>query len=186
MERRRSRFGTWKSKPSIAHATDLVEHELQLMGATDVIISSNLKLRIDGLPRSGQPNPKDPGIAVYFVRKGHQQVLACDTFDLPGCNLYAIGRTVAALRQMERDGCSEMLERAFTGFKALPERTADREWHDELGVTWPGTAFDEVQAKYRELAKRYHPDIPVTGDAARFDRIQRAWSTYNRLCVNGI
>ena len=32
----------------------------------------------------------------------------------------------------------------------------------------------EIKKKYRELAKKYHPDSP-TGDASRFDEIQKAW-----------
>lgn len=32
----------------------------------------------------------------------------------------------------------------------------------------------EIKKKYRELAKKYHPDSP-TGDASKFDDIQKAW-----------
>lgn len=32
----------------------------------------------------------------------------------------------------------------------------------------------EIKKKYRELAKKYHPDSS-TGDASRFDEIQKAW-----------
>lgn len=32
----------------------------------------------------------------------------------------------------------------------------------------------EVKKKYRELAKKYHPDSP-TGDASKFSEIQKAW-----------
>lgn len=32
----------------------------------------------------------------------------------------------------------------------------------------------EIKKKYRELAKKYHPDSP-NGDASKFDEIQKAW-----------
>lgn len=32
----------------------------------------------------------------------------------------------------------------------------------------------EIKKKYRELAKKYHPDSP-TGDADKFEQIQKAW-----------
>src|SRR2546426_241542 len=40
--------------------------ELQRMGVDkqDVIVSTNVRTRLDGLPRSGEPEPKDPGAAV--------------------------------------------------------------------------------------------------------------------------
>lgn len=32
----------------------------------------------------------------------------------------------------------------------------------------------EAKKKYRELAKKYHPDSP-TGDSTKFDEVQKAW-----------
>lgn len=176
VERKRSRFGhgyNVESKPSMAYATDEVLRELELMKAHSVVISSNIILRNDGFPRSGQPIPKDPGVAVYFKRKGKDQVLQCDTFDLPGCNLYAISRTVNALRQMERDGCGDMMERAFTGFKALPE-FAEQSWRSVLQLP-ARCEWDSVVHAYRSLAKKYHPDNQETGDAEKFKQIANAY-----------
>lgn len=170
----RSRFGKWNKKPSIEHGTTEIRRELNLMGARGLVISANLVLRLDGLPRSGQPTPKDPGIAVYFQRKGQQQVIACDTFDLPGCNLYAIARTIGALRQMDRDGCSELMDRAFTGFKALPQTGSPESWRDVLGLLHDAT-FEDARAAYRRLALIAHPD-KETGSAEAFQRINTAWN----------
>src|SRR5688572_13444432 len=51
---------------------DLVD-ELGRLGARRIIISSNLKLRQDGMPYSQQPRNDDEGIAVYFVRKRSEE-----------------------------------------------------------------------------------------------------------------
>lgn len=174
--RKRSRFGsgsTAERKPSVAYGCDEVLNELRLFGAQRATISTNIVLRNDGLPRSGQRAPEDTGVAVYF-RKGEQQlVIACDTFDLVGCNLYAISRTIAAMRQMERDGCSEILNRAFVGFKELPQQGGVAPWRTVLGVP-KECSWETVKIAYRHLAKRWHPDV-AGGDRARFEAVQKAY-----------
>jgi hypothetical protein len=137
---------------------DLI-HSLKLLGASSVILSTNVRLRNDGLPYASQSRVEDPGVAVYFVRKGQDQVIACDKWDLIGDNFRGVGLAVESLRQLERCGASEILDRAFTGFAALPPGGGSPNWRLELGieVPWPLTA-DEVQAAFREVAKRAHPD----------------------------
>jgi len=173
--RQRSRFGKWNARPTIAKGVEEVTHELELMKARDIIISSDLVLRNDGLPRSGQPNPKDPGVAVYFTRNGQKQVLACDTYDLPGCNLYAISMTVNALRGIARWGASELLDRAFTGFKALPQEASRASWWRVLDVH-PDCNYAQVKASWRALVTRYHPDNNAFGDRDKFQQVQDAWA----------
>ena len=48
-----------------------VRDELRRLGASDddCVISSDLKLRLDGLPRSDQGQPRDPGVAVYWRKR---------------------------------------------------------------------------------------------------------------------
>ena len=60
-ERKRSSF----AEHSLAVARDFVLDELRLLKAKNVIISTNVELRRDGLPRSGRRAPDDPGAAVY-------------------------------------------------------------------------------------------------------------------------
>lgn len=179
--RRRSRFGsgyTAERKPSVAYGCDEVLKELRLFQATRATISTNVVLRNDGLPRSGQRAPEDPGVAVYFTKGQQQLVIACDTFDLVGCNLYAVARTVAAWRQMERDGCSEILNRAYMGFKALPQQGSVEHWRTVLGVP-ADCRWDMVKTAYRLLSKRWHPDM-AGGDRARFEAVQKA---YEEACA---
>jgi len=40
--------------------------EIARMGGTKVIISSDVPLRNDGMPRASAAEPKDSGVAVYF------------------------------------------------------------------------------------------------------------------------
>ncbi len=161
---------------SLASARDELNRELRLMLAIDVVISSNLQLRNDGLPRSGQRQPLDPGVAVYFKRKGKHGCFACDTWISVEDNLWAIVLTIRALRQIDRAGASDMLDRAFTGFTALPAPAS--EWWQVLGVE-PDVAEVLIRARYRELVKQHHPD--AGGDRVQFERIQNAWQQYRQL-----
>jgi hypothetical protein len=149
---------------------DLMD-ELGRLGASRVIVSSNLKLRQDGMPYSQQPRTDDEGIAVYFVRKGVDMVLACDKFAKREANMRAITKTIEAIRGIERWGSSDMMERAFTGFTALTNGSTTH-WSDVLGVPENASRAD-IEAAYRRLRSQHHPDRG--GDAERFHEIQKAF-----------
>jgi hypothetical protein len=70
----------------------------------DVIISSNLALRANGLPRSGQKTPTDTGVAVYFTLDKKERCIPCDKYFRAADNLAAIAATLNALRTIERHG----------------------------------------------------------------------------------
>ena len=171
-----SRFGrNYNSKPSVAKAIDTLSNELRLFGARNLIVSSNLKLKNDGLPYSNQKIPEDTGIAVYFSLRKEQQVIACDTFNLPGCNIYAIALTIQSLRSLERYGASEILNKAFSGFKALPEKAgpSNLAWWTVLGLK-ENCKYEEAKSAFRKLSKLYHPD---TGDdTGRFYLVNEAFN----------
>jgi hypothetical protein len=63
--------------------------------------------------------------AIAYVNRlsglSHEYVIACDKFKEARWNVTAIGHTIRSLRQMERDGTSQLLERAMKGFAELPE-----------------------------------------------------------------
>lgn len=126
--------------------------------ASHVVISTNMPLRRDGFPRADVRAPDDPGVAVYFERsKGKPVCFACDKYDAVWKNLRAIQKTIEALRGIERWGSSQLLERAFTGFAALPESTGPDCW-ETLGVTSAATEA-EILAAFRAKAKTAHPDV---------------------------
>jgi hypothetical protein len=156
---------------TIADGTQRVLAELERMGARGVVVSTNLKLRKDGLPYSDQPAPKDPGVAVYWTsRKGEDRCIAIDRYSKVADNLAAIAATLDAMRAIERHGGAQILDRAFTGFTALPSNAES--WWGVLGVE-PNARIVEIEAAYRRRRCETHPDRG--GDAAEFDAVQRAW-----------
>lgn len=171
---RRSRFGKWNNKPSIAAATDQLLHELRLFGINECIISSNLKYKGDNTPYSGQKEPDDPGIAVYFKYKKQDTVMACDSFDKVGCNIMGIAKSIEAMRSIERYGCSELMNRAFTGFKQLAGPIITKApWYIVLGIRSDATK-DQIKEAYRKKALETHPDRPG-GSAEEFKRVSDAY-----------
>lgn len=150
---------TTKSRLSIADGTKRLLDELGRLGAREIIISTNLRLRRDGLPASDQKEPDDNGVAVYFQLLGKPQVLACDKWDRIADNLAALGAHIDAIRRQERYGVGS-LEQAFAGYAALPNyatEPAKRPWRDVLG--YPET-LEAAEAGYKVAAKRLHPDNP--------------------------
>lgn len=148
------------------------------IGRDDIVISTSLKLRLDGLPRSDQREPEDPGAAVYWQdAKGRKQVMAIDQYDRVADNLAAIAATLEAMRAIERHGGAQILERAFTGFAALPAPDHQRPWREVLGI--PSLPENEAQAReaiegaYRRLRSQHHPD--KGGEAAAFSAVQTAY-----------
>jgi hypothetical protein len=84
-------------------------------------------------------------------------VLACDQYEQIHENIRAIGKTIEALRGIERWGASDMLDRAFTGFEALP---APKVWWEVLGLTGPSATRSEIAIAYRRASNEAHPDKP--------------------------
>ena len=144
-----------------------------------VIISTNLRLRQDGLPASGQPEPGDTGVAVYFTlrfsRNGkpveRNTVLTCDKWNRVAWNLYAISKDIEAQRARERWG-STSVEQAFRGYLAIPERCGGPSWWALLEV--PSTASEaQIKDAFREKAKTAHPD--KGGDSDAWAKLQEAY-----------
>jgi hypothetical protein len=81
---------------SIGDAVIRLQNELDRIGAHHPVISSNLELRLDGLPRSGQREPSDPGVAVYFMIDGKQTCLPCDTYSEVAQNIAAVAARIQA------------------------------------------------------------------------------------------
>ncbi len=161
-------------KVGFARSRDEMMQELERLGAKQIIVSSNVPVRRDGLPYADAREPQDPAVAVYFQRAGKPYVFACDSYRKVAHNLRAVGATVEALRAIARHGATEMLEQAFTGFQALPPaRTeASTPWWHVLGVD---QLADEgaIKIAYRRLAEQHHPD--KGGDHAVMSRLNAAY-----------
>lgn len=144
---------------SFARVRDELLNELALMKAKNVILSTNLKLRQDGLPLADQRQPNDPGVAVYFRYKGERDVcFACDRWTKIEDNMQAVKHTINALRGITRWGTGDMVDAAFTGFEALPApRAPDPPWWFTLGID-RGATLAECEAAYKRKAMEHHPD----------------------------
>lgn len=159
---------------TIADARERVRSELTRMGIRDddLVISSNLELRLDGFPRSGQREPADPGIAVYWTERAARdqppRCMAIDRYDRVADNLAAVAATLDAMRAIERHGGAQILERAFAGFIALPGPDAV-DWREVLDEKDP-------EGSYMRLRSKHHPDRG--GSIDEFQRTQSAWSSY--------
>lgn len=139
---------------SVYDATQNLSVELERMGATGIVLSTSIPLRKDGLPLSRPPIDGDVGAAVYFIRKGKPLCLACDQYFGVEDNIHALAKTIEAMRGIERWGSTDLLDRAFTGFAALPSRA---NWRDILGIGASAT-LDQAEKAYRRLALNRHPD----------------------------
>ena len=53
-----------------------------------------------------------------------------------------------------------------------------RDYYDVLGVS-PGAGADEIKRAYRQLARRYHPDISGDDRGAAFLEVSRAYDVLN-------
>ncbi len=157
---------------SLASAREIVLDELRLLKARNPILSTNVILRRDGFPRSGQRNPNDPGVAVYFALGDQPKVLACDKWTLVEDNLWAIAKHVGAIRGQQRWGVGTV-DQAFMGYDALPAPASA--WWEVLEVAQDAGA-EAVREAYRRLAKRYHPD--AGGSSEAFLRIQKAYERF--------
>lgn len=168
---------TGKSRLSVADGVKRILGELSRMGIgdDDIIISTNVPLRLDGLPRSDQ-EPSDPGVAVYWQKRAQaMRCMAIDQYDRVADNLAAIAATLDAMRAIERHGGAEILNRAFLGFAALPQ-TATQPWREVLGIP-QGDAdrskmLERVEERFKTLAHVHHPD--KGGDATEFQKIVQA------------
>ncbi len=149
---------------TIGEATQRLLLELDRMGVRehDVVISSNLQLRLDGLPRSGQAQPADPGVAVYWRDGKQERCMAIDLYTQVAQNIAALAATIDAMRAIERHGGAAILDRAFTGFTALPAPIVagmKRHWRDVLGFQPDArVSVQTLNDRYRILASANHPD----------------------------
>ncbi len=143
-----------------------MQRALQLLGAIGpIVVSTNIPVRRDGMPHAGVSTPDDPGVAVYWTTKAlGERVIACDRWSSVRSNIRAIGLAVDGLRAMERAGATQILERAFSAFGALPPAQAvpvTRPWWEVFGMPKEligSLSLAMVEARFRELIKKAHPD----------------------------
>lgn len=139
-------------------ARDGLAIELDRLGAKNAVLSTNVELRLDGIPYANRSEPSDRGIAVYFTYKGQQLCFACDQWDRVKDNIQAVKKTIEALRGITRWGSGDMMEQAFSGFQALPAYPSKLEWWEVLGVGPDCMDQERMRDAYRQKAQIVHPD----------------------------
>lgn len=145
---------------SVATALSRLQDELDRIAAYNPIISSNLETRLDGLPRSGQREPDDPGVALYFKIGDEDHCMPCDTYTTVAQNIAALAAHIEATRRIERHGVATVKE-MFKGFQALPApgQAAKRPWRKVLGIADDANvSAEEINYFFKKAAKRAHPD----------------------------
>jgi len=136
-----------------------------------IVISSNFSL--------GDQNPKEPGVVCYFNFDGEATCIPVDRYKKIEHNLQAIFHCLEAERTKLRHGGINLVMAAFRGYAMLegPKNSSEAWW-----VTLRVTALaerDEVEAAYKKLRSKYHPDKP-DGDETKFKAVQAAWKEYQQ------
>lgn len=144
---------------TVDRAADSLFDELRKLGASTYILSTNVPRRKDGLPYANvRPDGDDPGAAVYFTYQDKPTTMACDHYFYVNQNVRALALTIESMRAIERYGASDMMERVFRGFTALPERAGEY-WRDIFGFEKEKkVTVDDVEVAFRRLAHVAHPD----------------------------
>lgn len=169
---------SYKSKDAVTLyvGRERILDEMKRLGATQVMLSTNIPTRNDGLPYSKAREPDDHGVAVYFRIKGEPRVLACDKWDRVADNMAALAAHVDAVRGQLRWGVGT-LEQAFGGYKALPAMDAPKPWWQILGVK-EDAPMSAIDARRMLLLRQHHPD--AGGNANQAAEVNAAYDQGRR------
>ena len=170
--RQRATFRRYQQPLTVAAATDRLQQQLDLLGVRNATLSSNVSLRLDGRPRSGEPEPLDPGASVWFQFTGRATVLACDRWDRVADNVAALAAHIDAIRRVDRYGVGS-LEQALGGYKALPADSA-ADWRSVFGYDQSfSVVVGDLDTRFKALAREKHPDL-THDDGAAMAHLNRA------------
>jgi hypothetical protein len=190
-DRRRSR---WAFKAGWSDTLDVLERELQHLGARDVVLEADFReqdLRLDGMPRSDARPPVDPGVRIAFDSKHGSLVYAADTCEFWQHNVRSIALGLEALRAVDRYGISRRAEQ-YRGYRQiggapaiLPDAPLSREQaavvlfeavypegYARGGHTVLLTGDVDLDAFARRARRRAHPD--AGGSVEAFQRVESA------------
>jgi len=151
--------GTFRCSFSTALEELLLSLERRGVEPDDIVVSTNIPTRLDGLPRANlRHDGDDTGAAVYWRgENGETLCMACDKYDTVLGNLRALGLTLEALRAIDRYASSAMIEATYSGFKALSAQGAT-DWWRVLGFDAPPANYETVRFAYRAKIAAAHPD----------------------------
>jgi hypothetical protein len=130
---------------SFTVAREQLLDELWKLGATHAVTMSN---------RPGGDADPAPVAVDFMLHKKHMS-MGADRFTTAAANMRSLAIAIAALRQLQRHGGGVMLERAASGFAALP---APRTCWDILEIT-PQASPEQIARAFRTKAATMHPDV---------------------------
>jgi len=187
----RAKFGTrvenfsasykTKAELSIYSAIQRVKKQVDLLRGTRLVISSNIKARLDGLPLSKAAVPADPAVAVYFVWRGKTRAFPSDKWDRVADNIAAVAAHLEAIRAIERYAVGEV-EQVFEGYKALTAMDAKSTWWVLLGFSNPPASITSVEDAWKRRIREAHPD--AGGNANQAAEINAAMDEARRFYAN--
>jgi hypothetical protein len=162
---RTERKVTSQFRTTLSAALKNVRGSLQLFAkdsgkeVSNIVLSSNAGgLELD--------QPIDTGVAAWFEWDGQQRCIAVDRYPKVEDNLQAIHHIIDARRTEMRHGGLHVVRQTFKGFTALPAPPGRKSWREVLGFRpderLAGAA--SIDARYRELAAKAHPDRGGTTD----------------------
>lgn len=173
-------------------AVDDFVSELSKLRATNIVVTSEMPRRQDGLPyASNDLRTDDPGVAVYCRRRDQDLVFACDRYASPLGNMRGLTLAFEAMRAIERHGSKQLADKALGGFAALPAQAGQTvtHWSIVLGMAQEYESYvrslsmpqlgdprsqgrvgsdellDLAQRRHRALAREIHPDKGASHEA---------------------
>lgn len=170
-------------KNTLGAARDFLKDEVRRLGGKNLIISTNIPVKNNGdlYADFGRYKIEDPGVAIYFDWNEKHILMCCDQYFKVWENITALAKAIEAIRGLERWGVSEFLERAFTGFKALPEHTEmEKSIWEILDLPGKPGSIERVMHAYRKQSMICHPDKP-TGSHEAFTKLQHAYEQARKL-----
>lgn len=163
----------------------LLRSEAEHLGAEAIALqvdTDESQIRRDGMLRSAA-RVGHPGVKVSFQSVHGPLTYATDQYDHWKANVRAIALGLQALRAVDRYGISKSGEQ-YRGYAAITSGKAD---YSEMTVADAVLAFKDVlkdvtgmtadydlttrqhiNSAYRIASRRYHPDVPDTGDEGVF------------------
>src|SRR6516225_5296282 len=160
------RFGG--GKLTMGRAVNQLVNELRLLGTTNIIVSSNIPTKSDGLPYADNRRIDDPGIAVYFDFKKKHRVMARDGFTSPAGNIRSLTLAIEAVRDIRhtaRDGCDRACRPSSTdrNNRAGSSVAAGLSESRATGSPCSGCTSDRSQSRAGSPCAYYHPAWPAGG-----------------------
>lgn len=162
----RDRRSRWAFKAPWSSTLALLERELRLLRASNVVLGAGLResdIRLDGLPRSDARVPAHPGIELSFDSPHGRLVYATDSCEWWEHNVRSIALGLEALRAVDRFGITRRGEQ-YAGWKQLASG-------DDPNPT-RGESLIGQHGGVREALKATHPDHG--GDPRDFADVQAA------------